>query len=116
MSRINCLASSHGSSADLHGDMRERNRGAACQPFNCNNHFDLFSPPGSQQFNSYRIHKNNGRNFAGKHAHASTRSRRTEAQSLLVYPSDSPLSRISFDFILANETVQGERQVNNQSL
>lgn len=37
--------------------------GAACHSFSCNNHFDLFSLPGTQHFNSSRIHKNNGRNL-----------------------------------------------------
>lgn len=89
MSRINCLASSQGGGADLHGDMRERNMGAACHSSKCVTIiFDLFSLPGTQHFNSSGIHKNNGRNLLEKKkkknpAHTRSRPPR-EAQSLIL--------------------------------
>lgn len=100
MSRINCLASSQGGGADLHGDMRERNMGAACHSSKCVTIiFDLFSLPGTQHFNSSGIHKNNGRNLLEKKkkkpgAHALTsapRSAVTYSAHNKSYPSDSTL-------------------------
>lgn len=81
MSRINCLASSQGGGADLHGDMRERNMGAACHSSKCVTIiFDLFSLPGTQHFNSSGIHKNNGRNLLEKKKKKKTRRTRAHVR------------------------------------
>lgn len=123
MSQINCLASSHGSSANLHGDMSERNTRANVPFLGLRQSFlTCFSPALAL---SVSIHLEYARTMGGicwkthtlvGFVRVCPRSTVTYSVHNNSYPSDSPLSRIPFDLILANEIVEGERQVNNQSL
>lgn len=69
MSQINCLASSHGSLANLHGDMSERNTEQCAIPSAVTIILTCFYRLGTQHFNSSQIHKNNGRNLLETHTH-----------------------------------------------